>query len=172
MQLSDIWTSNQLFEFWEGKVRGNEHLMLERALNWRDTTERWLCSSNFFLLKDGDVNLLVYITGTGFSGDSQALEIAVNKTSCKVIFSNQTKVVCQTDPLPVGVHQISMLVRPSGRAIDAGGQGLFLDVEPRLDAVEPSRAAEIGNWGSPPHCIWPSEASMLVNMQEFSPAVQ
>ncbi|KAI5941136.1 Fibrocystin [Manis javanica] len=95
---------------------------------------------------DGDVNLLVYITGTGFSGDSQALEIAVNKTSCKVIFSNQTKVVCQTDPLPVGVHQISMLVRPSGRAIDAGGQGLFLDVEPRLDAVEPSRAAEIGGF--------------------------
>ncbi|XP_014387933.1 PREDICTED: fibrocystin [Myotis brandtii] len=93
---------------------------------------------------DGDMDLLVYITGTSFSGDSQALQITVNKTSCKVIFSNQTDVVCQTDLLPVGVYQISVLVRPSGRAINASGGGLFLNVEPRLDAVEPPRAAEIG----------------------------
>ncbi|KAM7135910.1 fibrocystin isoform 3-T3 [Molossus nigricans] len=53
-------------------------------------------------------------------------------------------VVCRTDLLPVGVHQISVLVRPFGRAISANGEGLFLNVEPRLDAVEPSRAAEIG----------------------------
>ncbi|ELK28746.1 Fibrocystin [Myotis davidii] len=93
---------------------------------------------------DGDMDLLVYITGTSFSGNSQALQITVNKTSCKVIFSNQTHVVCQTDLLPVGVYQISVLVRPSGRAINASGGGLFLNVEPRLDAVEPPRAAEIG----------------------------
>ncbi|KAM5286797.1 fibrocystin isoform 2-T3 [Hipposideros larvatus] len=93
---------------------------------------------------DDDINLLVYITGTSFSGDSQAFQITVNKTSCKVIFSNQTNVVCQTNLLPVGVHQISMLVRPSGYAISASGEGLFLNVEPRLDAVDPSRAAEIG----------------------------
>ncbi|XP_070370876.1 fibrocystin isoform X2 [Equus asinus] len=93
---------------------------------------------------DGDTDLLVYITGTSFSGDYKALQVTVNKTSCKVIFSNQTNVVCQADLLPVGVHQISMLVRPSGRAINASGGGLFLNVEPRLDAVEPSRAAEIG----------------------------
>lgn len=43
-----------------------------------------------------------------------------------------------------------MLVRPSGHAINASGEGLFLNVEPRLDAVEPSRAAEIGNLGSTP----------------------
>uniref|UniRef100_A0A8C9DNE7 Fibrocystin n=1 Tax=Prolemur simus TaxID=1328070 RepID=A0A8C9DNE7_PROSS len=93
---------------------------------------------------DGNVNLLVYITGTGFSGNSQSLQVRVNRTSCKVIFSNQTNVVCQTDLLPVGVHRISMLVRPFGLAVNASGEGLFLSVEPRLDAVEPSRAAEIG----------------------------
>ncbi|XP_074253985.1 fibrocystin isoform X3 [Saimiri boliviensis] len=93
---------------------------------------------------DGDINLMVYITGTGFSGDSQFLEVTVNKTNCKVIFSNQTNVVCQTDLLPVGVHRILMLVRPSGLAIIATGEDLFLNVEPRLDAVEPSRAAETG----------------------------
>ncbi|CAK6446893.1 unnamed protein product [Pipistrellus nathusii] len=93
---------------------------------------------------DGDMDLLVYITGSNFSGDSQALQITVNKTSCKVIFSNQTDVVCQTDLLPVGVYQISVLVRPLGCAINASGGGLFLNVEPRLDTVEPSRAAEIG----------------------------
>ncbi|KAI4531107.1 hypothetical protein MG293_018965 [Ovis ammon polii] len=90
------------------------------------------------------VGLLVYITGTSFSGDYKALQVTVNKTSCKVIFSNQTNVVCQTSLLPVGVHQILMLVRPSGLAINASGGGLFLNVEPRLDAVEPSRAADIG----------------------------
>ncbi|XP_037698842.1 fibrocystin isoform X3 [Choloepus didactylus] len=93
---------------------------------------------------DGDINLLVYIIGTGFSGDSQALQLTVNQTSCKVIFSNQTYVVCQMDLLPVGVHRISMLVIPSGLAISASGEGLFLNVEPRMDAVEPSIAAEIG----------------------------
>ncbi|XP_036910620.1 fibrocystin isoform X3 [Sturnira hondurensis] len=91
-----------------------------------------------------DTTLLVYIAGTSFSGDSHALQITVSETSCKVIFSNQTHVVCETDLLPVGVHQISMLVRPSGRAANASGEGLFLNVEPRLDAVEPTIAAEIG----------------------------
>ncbi|XP_022437810.1 fibrocystin isoform X5 [Delphinapterus leucas] len=91
-----------------------------------------------------DIDLLVYITGNSFSGDSEALQVTVNKTSCKVVFSNQTNVVCQTGLLPVGVHQISMLVRPSGLAVNASGGGLFLNVEPRLDAVEPSRAADIG----------------------------
>lgn len=99
------------------------------------------------------MDLLVYITGSNFSGDSQALQITVNKTSCKVIFSNQTDVVCQTDLLPVGVYQISVLVRPLGCAINASGGGLFLNVEPRLDTVEPSRAAEIGNMERIPHCI-------------------
>ncbi|KAM5324483.1 fibrocystin isoform 5-T5 [Glossophaga mutica] len=93
---------------------------------------------------DGDTALLVHIAGTSFSGDSHALQITVNETSCKVIFSNQTHVVCQIDLLPVGVHRISMLVRPSGRAISASGEGVFLNVEPRLDAVEPVIAAEIG----------------------------
>ena len=91
------------------------------------------------------MDLLVYIMGTSFSGDYKALQVTVNKTSCNVIFSNQTNVVCQTSLLPVGVHQISMLVRPSGLAINASGGGLFLNVEPRLDTVEPSRAADIGN---------------------------
>ncbi|XP_047413699.1 fibrocystin isoform X2 [Sciurus carolinensis] len=93
---------------------------------------------------DGDINLLVYITGTGFSGDSQSLQVTVNKISCKVIFSNQTNVVCQTDLLPVGVHPVLVLVRPFGLAVNTSGEGLFLYVRPRLDTVEPSRAAEIG----------------------------
>ncbi|XP_045658178.1 fibrocystin isoform X2 [Ursus americanus] len=93
---------------------------------------------------DGDIDLLVYIFGTSFSGDPQAVEVMVNKTICQVLFSNQTHVVCRTDLLPVGTHQLSVVVRPSGCAINASGEALFLNVEPRLDAVEPSRAAEIG----------------------------
>uniref|UniRef100_A0A8D2AA29 PA14 domain-containing protein n=1 Tax=Sus scrofa TaxID=9823 RepID=A0A8D2AA29_PIG len=93
-----------------------------------------------------DTGLLVRITGMRFSDDLEALQVRVNETSCKVIFSNQTNVMCQLGLLPVGKHQLTMLVRPSGLAIHARGGGLFLNVEPRLDAVEPSRAADIGGF--------------------------
>ncbi|KAL1771938.1 fibrocystin isoform X1 [Sigmodon hispidus] len=91
-----------------------------------------------------DVNLLVYFTGTGFPRDSQSLQVTVNKTNCEVIFTNETNMVCEMNLLPVGVHQILMLVRPSGLAVNASGEGIFLYVEPRLDAVQPTTAAEIG----------------------------
>ncbi|EGW10040.1 Fibrocystin [Cricetulus griseus] len=91
-----------------------------------------------------DVNLLVYFTGTGFPRDSQSLQVTVNKTSCEVIFSNETSVVCEMDLLPVGVYQVLMLVNPSGLAVNGSGEGLFLLVKPRLVAVEPATAAEIG----------------------------
>nr|XP_024651533.1 fibrocystin-like [Macaca nemestrina] len=111
------------------------------------------CVHSVWYSVDGDVNLMIYITGTGFSGDSQFLQVTVNKMNCKVIFSNQTNVVCQTDLLPVGVHRILMLVRPSGLAISATGEDLFLNVEPRLDTVEPSTAADIGNLGRVSQCV-------------------
>ncbi|KFO30384.1 Fibrocystin [Fukomys damarensis] len=115
---------------------------------------------------DGDTNPLVYITGTGFSGDSQSLQVTVNETSCKVIFSNQTTVVCQTDPLPVGVHQVSVLVKPSGLAVNASGDDLLLYVEPRLDAVEPSQAAEIGGlWATIRGCSLEDVSLVLFGSQ-------
>ncbi|XP_029395138.1 fibrocystin isoform X13 [Mus pahari] len=91
-----------------------------------------------------DVSLLVHFTGTGFPRDPQFLQVTVNKTSCEVIFSNETNVACELALLPVGEHRIFMLVIPSGLAVNASGEDLFLHVEPRLDAVEPSTAAEIG----------------------------
>lgn len=103
-------------------------------------------------LLGSDVNLLVYLTGTGFPRDAQSLQVTVNQTRCEVIFSNETNVVCELDLLPVGVHRILMLVSPSGLAVNASGEGLFLYVEPRLDAVEPAAVAEIGNAGGHPPC--------------------
>ncbi|KAF0885311.1 PKHD1 protein, partial [Crocuta crocuta] len=111
---------------------------------------------------DGDIDPLVYIFGTSFSDDPQALEVTVNKTNCRVIFSNQTNVVCQTHQLPVGMHQISMLMRPSGRAINASGEDLFLNVEPRLNAVEPSRGAEIGGLWATVHGSGFEDASLVL----------
>ncbi|XP_049621181.1 fibrocystin [Suncus etruscus] len=93
---------------------------------------------------DGDTDLLVYITGTGFSEDSQSLQVTVYKAICKVIFSNLTNVVCQRSLLPVGLHQILMMVYPFGLAISANGGDVFLNVEPKVTAVEPARASEIG----------------------------
>lgn len=92
----------------------------------------------------------------------------MNKTSCEVIFSNETNVVCEMDLLPAGVHRILMLVRPSGLAVNASGEGLFLYVEPRLDAVEPTTAAEIGNVGGAPLCTCFLKLEFLV-MQKSRP---
>ncbi|XP_038199739.1 fibrocystin [Arvicola amphibius] len=113
-----------------------------------------------------DINLLVYLTGTGFPRDAQSLQVTVNQTRCEVIFSNETNVVCELDLLPVGVHRILMLVRPSGLAVNASGEGLFLYVEPRLDAVEPAMVAEIGGlWVSIRGCHLEGTSLVLFGTQ-------
>jgi hypothetical protein len=55
-----------------------------------------------------------------------------------------------------------MLVRPFGLAVNASGEGFFLYVEPRLDTVEPSRAAEIGNLGGAPLSSDPQKLGFLL----------
>uniref|UniRef100_A0A8C0G053 PKHD1 ciliary IPT domain containing fibrocystin/polyductin n=1 Tax=Chelonoidis abingdonii TaxID=106734 RepID=A0A8C0G053_CHEAB len=87
----------------------------------------------------------VYITGSGFAEDSQALQIEVNHTTCQVMTSNQTVVVCWMNMLPMGLYHVTLLVRPYGFARNASkGQGICLRVEPRLEAIEPPTASEIG----------------------------
>ncbi|XP_009642896.1 fibrocystin, partial [Egretta garzetta] len=87
----------------------------------------------------------VVIRGAGFTEEKLALHVKVNNTTCHVITLNQTKVVCQMERLPVGVYQLALLVRPYGFALSAGtGEGIFLRVEPKLVAIEPPTASEIG----------------------------
>ncbi|KAK1207578.1 PKHD1 protein, partial [Pygoscelis papua] len=87
----------------------------------------------------------VVIRGAGFTEEKPALQVEVNNTTCHVIMLNQTKVVCQMETLPVGVYQLTLLVRPYGFALNAStGEGVFLRVEPKLVAIEPPTASEIG----------------------------
>uniref|UniRef100_A0A452HNK4 PA14 domain-containing protein n=1 Tax=Gopherus agassizii TaxID=38772 RepID=A0A452HNK4_9SAUR len=87
----------------------------------------------------------VYITGSGFAEDSQALQIEVNHTTCQVMTSNQTAVVCWMNMLPMGLYHVTLLVRPYGFARNASeGQGIYLRVKPRLEAIEPPTTSEIG----------------------------
>uniref|UniRef100_A0A8B9BGR9 PKHD1 ciliary IPT domain containing fibrocystin/polyductin n=1 Tax=Anser brachyrhynchus TaxID=132585 RepID=A0A8B9BGR9_9AVES len=87
----------------------------------------------------------VVIRGVGFTEQNTALQVEVNNTACHIITLNQTKVVCEMERLPVGVYQVTLLVRPYGFALNAStGEGIFLRVEPKLVAVEPPRASEIG----------------------------
>ncbi|PKU26917.1 hypothetical protein llap_22779 [Limosa lapponica baueri] len=47
--------------------------------------------------------------------------------------------------LPVGVYQVTLLVKPYGFALNAStGEDIFLRVEPKLVAIEPPTASEIG----------------------------
>ncbi|XP_036624228.1 fibrocystin [Trichosurus vulpecula] len=96
---------------------------------------------------DDDINLVVCITGSGFPGDTKALKIEVNQQICEVTFSNQTYVTCQMSFLPIGQYQVVMLVRHFGLALNvSGGEGIYFNIEPKLEVVEPSVAPEIGGF--------------------------
>ncbi|KFV40261.1 Fibrocystin, partial [Tyto alba] len=88
----------------------------------------------------------VFIRGAGFTEEKPDLQIEVNNTTCHVVMLNQSEVVCQMERLPVGVYPVTLLVRPYGFALNssAGEGGIFLRVEPKLVAIEPSTASEIG----------------------------
>ncbi|XP_019346871.2 fibrocystin isoform X8 [Alligator mississippiensis] len=103
-----------------------------------------LVSDVEYLLDDG-LHTKVFIRGSGFTEDHQALRILVNDTTCYVTASNRTDLVCQMKMLPVGLYQVMLLVRPYGFALNAStGGDIYLRIEPKLVAVEPSRASEIG----------------------------
>uniref|UniRef100_A0A8D0HLS2 PKHD1 ciliary IPT domain containing fibrocystin/polyductin n=1 Tax=Sphenodon punctatus TaxID=8508 RepID=A0A8D0HLS2_SPHPU len=94
---------------------------------------------------DDGLHILISITGSGFTEDSQALQIEVNQTACEVITSNQTSAVCQMKKLAVGLYRIALLVRPFGFALNASsGDGIYLRVKPRLTSIKPPTASEIG----------------------------
>ncbi|NXY18048.1 PKHD1 protein, partial [Atrichornis clamosus] len=87
----------------------------------------------------------VVIRGAGFGEEKPALRVEVNNRSCHVTTLNETQVVCQVPRLPVGIHQVTLLVAPHGFALNGStGQGIFLAVEPTLGAVEPPMTSEIG----------------------------
>lgn len=103
--------------------------------------------SHFFdyIPSDDGSQATVVIRGVGFTEQNTALQVEVNNTTCHIITLNQTKVVCKMERLPVGVYQVTLLVRPYGFALNAStGEGIFLRVEPKLVAIEPPRASEIG----------------------------
>ncbi|XP_053919594.1 fibrocystin [Cuculus canorus] len=87
----------------------------------------------------------VIIRGSGFTEEKPALQVEVNNTTCHVITVNQTDVVCQMEKLPVGVYVVTLLVRPFGFALSGStGEGIFLRIDPKLTAIEPPTASEIG----------------------------
>ncbi|NWX49339.1 PKHD1 protein, partial [Steatornis caripensis] len=88
---------------------------------------------------------MVVIRGAGFTEEKPALQVEVNNMTCHVLTLNQTEVVCQMEKIPVGVYQVTLLVRPYGFALNSStGEGIFLRVEPKLVAIEPPTASEIG----------------------------
>nr|XP_009942694.1 PREDICTED: fibrocystin [Opisthocomus hoazin] len=87
----------------------------------------------------------VVIRGAGFTEERPAVQVEVNNMTCHIITLNQTKVVCQVERLPVGVYQVTLLVRPYGFALNGStGEDIFLRVDPKLLAIEPPTASEIG----------------------------
>ncbi|NWT92254.1 PKHD1 protein, partial [Urocynchramus pylzowi] len=87
----------------------------------------------------------VVLRGAGFGEEQLALQVEVDKRSCHVTSLTQTQVVCQVPRLPVGTYPVTLLVTPHGFALGGTtGQGIFLTVQPALEAVEPPSTSEIG----------------------------
>lgn len=98
-----------------------------------------------YIPSDDGSQATVVIRGVGFTEQNTTLQVEVNNTTCHIITLNQTEVVCNMDRLPVGVYLLTLLVRPYGFALNAStGECIFLRVEPKLVAIEPPRASEIG----------------------------
>ncbi|NXX38937.1 PKHD1 protein, partial [Tricholaema leucomelas] len=87
----------------------------------------------------------VVVMGAGFAEEMPAVQVKVNNRTCHIVALKQTKVVCQMKRLPVGVYQVTVLVRPYGFALNGSrGESIFLRVEPKLVAIEPPAAPEMG----------------------------
>ncbi|NXI52472.1 PKHD1 protein, partial [Chloroceryle aenea] len=101
--------------------------------------------SNVEYSADDGSQATVVIRGAGFPEEKAAVQVEVNNMTCHVILLNQTQVACQMERLPVGVYQVTLLVRPYGFALNGStGEDIFLRVEPKLAAIEPPTASEIG----------------------------
>lgn len=97
-----------------------------------------------YISSDDGSQATVVIRGVGFT-EKSALQVKVNTTTCHVITLNQTEVICQMETLPVGVYQMMLLMRPYGFALNSStGESIFLRVQPKLVAIEPPSASEIG----------------------------
>ncbi|XP_054826531.1 fibrocystin [Eublepharis macularius] len=91
------------------------------------------------------VHMLIHIVGSGLTADRMSLHIEVNQTVCEVLASNHSTALCQMNLLPAGLYRLAVLVRPYGFAVNASrGSGIFLRIMPRLTAIEPPTASEIG----------------------------
>jgi len=98
-----------------------------------------------YIPSDDGSQATVVIRGAGFTEERPAVQVEVNNMTCHIITLNQTKVVCQVERLPVGVYQVTLLVRPYGFALNGStGEDIFLRVDPKLLAIEPPTASEIG----------------------------
>ncbi|NXA42512.1 PKHD1 protein, partial [Eudromia elegans] len=115
------------------------------SCSFQFSQERTPLVSEVEYLSDGGSQATIVIRGTSFAREKSALQVEVNNSTCHVITLNESKLVCQTERLPVGIYQVMLLVRPYGFALNSStGEGIFLRVEPKLVAIEPPTASEIG----------------------------
>nr|XP_056712789.1 fibrocystin [Euleptes europaea] len=91
------------------------------------------------------VHMLIHFVGSGLTADHKSLLIEVTQRDCEVLASNHSSALCWMNLLPAGLHRVTMLVKPYGFAANASrGGDIFLRIMPRLTAIEPPTASEIG----------------------------
>ncbi|XP_030054595.1 fibrocystin [Microcaecilia unicolor] len=93
---------------------------------------------------DDGIIFVVYITGSGFTEDKDELQINIHQTSCNATHLNATSITCFMDAIPIGMYCVTLLIRPYGFALNKSGGDIYFIVKPRLLAIHPSTASEIG----------------------------
>ncbi|XP_064411311.1 fibrocystin [Latimeria chalumnae] len=95
-------------------------------------------------IENGKITVL--ITGSNFTENTSAIDVQVNQSSCEVSNVNKTHVTCSTNELPLGVYEVTVVVKPFGYYVNASGDHLYLRINPRLFAIDPSEGPEIGGF--------------------------
>ncbi|XP_078503492.1 fibrocystin [Lissotriton helveticus] len=92
---------------------------------------------------DDGIRMQVYVTGSGFTYDSQAVAVQINQTVCKILQANSTRIVCSTSTLPPrGTYPVTVQVAPNGFAVNSSGENVCLKVEPRIFTINPSTGSD------------------------------
>ncbi|XP_068136131.1 fibrocystin isoform X2 [Hyperolius riggenbachi] len=91
-------------------------------------------------------DFMVVIAGSGFPASTmEEVAVRISEAECSIIDVNPSSITCCVESfLPLGEHEVTVLVRPVGFAVNGSGDNLHVYVMPKLFAVIPPVISQIG----------------------------
>ena len=87
---------------------------------------------------DNDNNVILTITGTGFTTGINNYDVKIGSTPCIVTSASTTEIACQLSPGPAGTYPLEVIVKSKGRASQPTSGQLQHTVSLQIFSNEPS----------------------------------